>query len=163
MPRARRARTRSCRRQDRRAGTRRHTPARLSETCARARRRRWRSRRDPAVQESSHPFLWHYRAVSTATAPDRAALAAAIKRWSAELGFTGTGIAAIDLAADEAHFLRWLADGFAGEMAYMARHGVKRSRPAALVPGTISCISVRIDYWPAGAADAHAVLAIPQM
>ena len=99
--------------------------------------------------------------MNTTTAPDRAALATAIKRWSAELGFTGTGIAAIDLAADEAHFLRWLAAGFAGEMRYMERHGTKRTRPAELVPGTISCISVRIDYWPAGAADARAVLAAP--
>jgi epoxyqueuosine reductase len=30
----------------------------------------------------------------------------------------------------------------------MARHGVKRSRPASLVPGTASVISVRMDYFP---------------
>ncbi|HUX73770.1 MAG TPA: tRNA epoxyqueuosine(34) reductase QueG [Steroidobacteraceae bacterium] len=90
--------------------------------------------------------------------PDRAALAADIKRWSAELGFTGAGIAQIDLAADEAHFLDWLRAGFAGAMTYMERHGCRRSRPAELQPGTLSCISVRIDYWAAAAADAHTAL-----
>jgi epoxyqueuosine reductase len=33
-------------------------------------------------------------------------------------------------------------------MDYMARHGRKRSRPADLVPGTRSVISVRMDYLP---------------
>ena len=82
-----------------------------------------------------------------------------IKRWSAELGFARLGIARIDLGEDEAHFLEWLAAGFDGEMGYMRRHGVKRSRPQELVPGTVSCISVRMDYWPASAADAAATLA----
>jgi epoxyqueuosine reductase len=44
-------------------------------------------------------------------------------------------------------------------MHYMSRHGVKRSRPQELIPGTVSCISVRIDYWPAAAADAAEILA----
>jgi len=52
-----------------------------------------------------------------------------------------------------------LRAGFNGEMGYMARHGVRRSRPAELVPGTVSCISVRMNYWPAAAADATAALA----
>ena len=30
----------------------------------------------------------------------------------------------------------------------MARHGMRRARPAELVPGTIRVISVRMDYWP---------------
>ena len=37
----------------------------------------------------------------------------------------------------------------------MARHGGKRTRPAELLPGTVSCISARMDYWPAQAADAR--------
>jgi epoxyqueuosine reductase len=91
-----------------------------------------------------------------------AALLADIKRWGAELGFARIGVGNIDLAADEAHFLDWLRAGFSGEMQYMSRHGVKRSRPALLLPGTVSCISARMDYWPAGAADAEAVLADAQ-
>ena len=33
-------------------------------------------------------------------------------------------------------------------MAYMAAHGMKRARPAELVPGTVSVITVRMDYLP---------------
>ncbi len=94
-----------------------------------------------------------------AAALDPAALVADLRRWSAELGFARLGIASIDLSIDEAHFLDWLRAGFNGEMDYMARHGLKRSRPAELLPGTVSCISVRMDYWPADAADAEATLA----
>jgi epoxyqueuosine reductase len=90
---------------------------------------------------------------------DPAALMTSLRAWASELGFTGIGVAAIDLPADEAFFLEWLRAGFNGEMAYMARHGFKRSRPAELIPGTVSCISVRMDYWPQTSADAAATLA----
>lgn len=92
-------------------------------------------------------------------APAPAALLSSLRAWAAELGFTGLGIAAIDLPADEAHFLEWLRAGFNGEMQYMSRHGVKRTRPAELIPGTVSCISVRMDYWPKEAAGAEITLA----
>ena len=39
-------------------------------------------------------------------------------------------------------------------MAYMAAHGLKRARPAELVPGTVSVITARMDYLPA-ATPAH--------
>ena len=42
----------------------------------------------------------------------------------------------------------WLARGFHGDMAYMASHGLKRARPAELVPGTLSVITARMDYLP---------------
>lgn len=58
------------------------------------------------------------------------------------------GVAGIDLAAAEQPLLDWLAAGFHGGMDYMARHGLKRARPAELVSGTVSVISVRLDYWP---------------
>jgi epoxyqueuosine reductase len=90
---------------------------------------------------------------------DAPALLADLRRWSEELGFARLGVAHLDLAPDEAHFLDWLRAGFNGEMGYMSRHGVKRSRPAELLPGTVSCISVRMDYWPKNAADAEATLA----
>ena len=44
----------------------------------------------------------------------------------------------------------WLAAGFHGSMDYMARHGLKRARPAELVPGTVSVITARMDYLPQG-------------
>ena len=34
-------------------------------------------------------------------------------------------------------------------MAYMAAHGLKRARPAELVPGTLSVVTARMDYLPA--------------
>jgi epoxyqueuosine reductase len=95
------------------------------------------------------------------TAFDAAALLARLRQWSQELGLARLGVARIDLAPDEAHFLDWLRAGFNGEMSYMSRHGVKRSRPRELLPGTVSCISVRMDYWPADAADAEATLREP--
>ena len=90
-------------------------------------------------------------------------LVADIQSWGRELGFAAIGVARIDLAADEAHFLDWLAQGFHGEMQYMQRHGTRRSRPAELLPGTVSCISARMDYWPAGATPAAAVLEDAQL
>ena len=89
---------------------------------------------------------------------DSAALMTDIRGWGRELGFARLGVAHIDLSDDEAHFLQWLRDGFGGQMHYMRRHGLKRTRPAELLPGTISCISARMDYWPAEAAGAEATL-----
>jgi epoxyqueuosine reductase len=89
---------------------------------------------------------------------DTAVLLAEIRGWAQELGFARVGVANIDLASDEAHFLDWLDAGFNGEMDYMSRHGTKRSRPADLLPGTVTCLSARMDYWPADAADAAATL-----
>ena len=63
-----------------------------------------------------------------------------------ELGFSQIGVTGVDLSSAEAGLLQWLADGFQGEMAYMAAHGLKRARPAELVPGTVSVITVRMDY-----------------
>lgn len=44
--------------------------------------------------------------------------------------------------------MAWLDAGFHGDMDYMARHGTKRARPAEFVPGTLSLITVRLDYLP---------------
>jgi len=74
------------------------------------------------------------------------------------LGFGALGVASIDVPEDERHLLRWLADGFHGEMDYMARHGLMRSRPALLAPGTVRVVSARMDYWPADAREPQAVL-----
>jgi epoxyqueuosine reductase len=86
-------------------------------------------------------------------------LAQQIRQWGRALGFAGIGIADGELSAAEAGLQAWLDRGFHGEMDYMAAHGVKRSRPAELVPGTVRIISARLDYLPPAAADPHAVLA----
>jgi epoxyqueuosine reductase len=71
-----------------------------------------------------------------------------LQLWAAELGFAHIGIAGVDLSSAEPGLLEWLAQGFHGEMAYMASHGLKRARPAELVPGTLSVITARMDYLP---------------
>ena len=76
-------------------------------------------------------------------------LAQQIKSWGKQLGFNQVGIAGTDLPKDEARLNRWLADGYHGEMGYMAQHGSKRSRPHELVPGTVRVIAARMDYQPA--------------
>lgn len=80
-------------------------------------------------------------------------LVSSIQAWARELGFSQIGVAGIDLASSEAGLLTWLENGFHGEMAYMAAHGLKRARPAELVPGTVSIITVRMDYLPASTPD----------
>ncbi len=93
--------------------------------------------------------------------PDLVELARRVKTWGQELGFQQVGIADTDLNAAETQLLDWLARGRHGEMAYMADHDTRRSRPAELVPGTLRVISVRLDYWPETAADAEAMLQRP--
>jgi epoxyqueuosine reductase len=85
--------------------------------------------------------------------PDLPALAQAIKAWGAELGFADVRIADIDLADQEAGLQAWLDAGHHGEMDYMASHGMKRARPAELVPGTVRVISARMDYLPMNTPD----------
>ena len=82
---------------------------------------------------------------------------------AAALGFAAIGVAHIEIPEDERHLLRWLAGGFHGEMDYMERHGVMRSRPQRLAPGTVRVVSARMDYWPAEARDAEEALADPTM
>lgn len=76
------------------------------------------------------------------------ALAASIRRWGLELGFSAVGFADTDLARYEQRLDQWLEAGMHGEMDWMAAHGRKRSRPEALHPGTRSVIVVRMDYLP---------------
>ncbi len=84
-----------------------------------------------------------------------------IKTWGQALGFQQVGISDIHLDAHEQRLLNWLALGRHGTMHYMARHGTRRSRPQALVPGTLSVISVRMDYMPAPSTPPAQVLDAP--
>jgi len=86
---------------------------------------------------------------------------ASIRGWGRELGFDAVAVTGVDLSDAEPGLAAWLAEGFHGEMDYMARHGMKRARPAELHPGTVRVISARMNYWPE-AADAEAALADPE-
>jgi epoxyqueuosine reductase len=96
---------------------------------------------------------------TTPALPALADLADQIRTWGEALGFGAVGIARTELPEDEAWLKRWLALGRHGDMGWMARHGTRRSRPAELVPGTLTVISARMDYLPPDAAAPWKVLA----
>lgn len=87
-------------------------------------------------------------AMSVAPTLDLAALGEQLQDWATALGFSQIGVADTDLAHAEPGLQAWLADGCHAGMAYMAQHGLKRARPAELVPGTLRVITVRMDYLP---------------
>ncbi len=90
-----------------------------------------------------------------------ASLALQIKQWGLQLGFDQVGITDTDLPEAEARLENWLDNNFHGEMNYMQRHGLKRSRPGLLHPDTIRIISVRMDYQTESAATMNQSLADP--
>ena len=75
-----------------------------------------------------------------------------IRDWARELGFSQIGVTGVDLTSAEPGLAAWLEAGFHGQMDYMAKHGMKRARPAQLLPGTVSVITARMDYLPRDAA-----------
>ncbi|MFT5573689.1 MAG: epoxyqueuosine reductase [Cryomorphaceae bacterium] len=90
-------------------------------------------------------------------------LAKKIKLWGKQVGFNAVGISDLDLQAHEQHLNRWIDNGMHGQMDYMHKHGLKRTRPEKLVEGTRRVISVRIDYAPADIEDAENVLEMPKL
>ena len=102
----------------------------------------------PAVQRSSKPI-------------DLPAVKATLAAQARAAGFDALGVASIELGDDERHLIAWLDAGFHGEMDYMHRHGSMRSRPQELAPGTVRVVSVRMNYWPAGARNAREALDDP--
>ena len=75
------------------------------------------------------------------------ALVKKIKAWGQELGFAEIGIASTDVSTASQKLLQWLESGYHGEMNYMAKHANLRTTPTLLVPGTLSVISARLNYW----------------
>ncbi|MBX9793004.1 MAG: tRNA epoxyqueuosine(34) reductase QueG [Burkholderiaceae bacterium] len=80
-----------------------------------------------------------------------------VQAWADELGFSQIGVSDVDLSDAEPGLQAWWADGFHGSMDYMRRHGLKRARPAELVPGTLSVLTARMNYLPSGPGDWQAV------
>ena len=89
---------------------------------------------------------------------DYTSLAADIKRWGRELGFAEIGITDTDLSSAETEHQAWINKGFHGDMDYMVKHGVKRTRPADLVPNTMRVITARLDYLPPKAKESWEVI-----
>lgn len=87
-------------------------------------------------------------AIVSLSAAQLSTLAGQIRTWAHELGFGEVGITDTDLSHAEPGLQQWLDDGCHGDMDYMAAHGMKRARPAELVPGTVRVISARMNYLP---------------
>jgi epoxyqueuosine reductase len=79
---------------------------------------------------------------------DGSTVLADLRHMARELGFSQIGVADVDLSSAEPGLLAWLQQGCHGSMDYMARHGMRRARPAELVPGTLRVITARMDYLP---------------
>jgi epoxyqueuosine reductase len=63
------------------------------------------------------------------------------------LGFDGFGVASPELGEAGANFSQWLALGYAGEMAYMARGEEKRRDPNLVLEGIKSIICLKTNYF----------------
>ena len=79
---------------------------------------------------------------------DLSALGINVREWALDCGFSDCGVADVDLSDAEPGLLAWLAAGMHGDMHYMEHHGLRRARPADLVPGTIRVLMVAADYAP---------------
>lgn len=84
-----------------------------------------------------------------------------IRAWGLELGFQQVGITGTQLSEDERRLELWLGKQHHGEMDYMEKHGLMRSRPADLMPQTVSVISARMNYMSEQCVDPIEVLEDP--
>ena len=73
-------------------------------------------------------------------------VADAVKRRARELGFDLVGIAPAAPSRYRDYLRRWLDEGQAGSMHYLAKRFEERTDPAAYVPGAQSVICVAINY-----------------
>jgi epoxyqueuosine reductase len=64
-----------------------------------------------------------------------------------QLGFNSCRVAACAPPAHTSEFRRWLEEGAAGEMAYMAQGEKKRCDPDQVLPGAKSIIVLALNYW----------------
>ncbi len=110
-------------------------------------------------KNNTHKPLSHSKLCDPVTL---SALAKKIKQWGKELGFQAIGITDTDLTIAEQRFNLWLDQQMHGDMDYMSRHGSKRTRPAELEDGTLTIISVRMDYFPENPENAIELLQKPQ-
>ena len=97
------------------------------------------------------------------SAGDYRELATRIKQWGRELGFQDIRITDTRLDQAEKYLARWLGLKRHGDMAYMAKHGKRRTRPAELVPGTLRVIAARMDYLPENHSAVESALARSQV
>ncbi|MFT6288627.1 MAG: epoxyqueuosine reductase [Halieaceae bacterium] len=95
-------------------------------------------------------YIWRSSMTAQFSEQTLQALTGRIRDWSKELGFQQMGITSVDLGDNEAYLQKWLDAGYHGTMDYMTKHGIKRSRPEELIPGTCRVLSLRMDYLAQG-------------
>ena len=83
---------------------------------------------------------------STKTDIDAGQIIKYLNSWSSELGFDKLSISGINLTDDAEALSFWLSKGMHGSMGYMSKNYDKRLNPDNLFPGTLSIISVRMQY-----------------
>ncbi len=69
-----------------------------------------------------------------------------IQEKAALLGFEQCAFSSLNIQEDMQHFNQWLEKGFHGDMTYMKKHAELRNTPEQLVPGTVSVISLSMNY-----------------
>ena len=67
-----------------------------------------------------------------------------------QLGFDLCRVAPCTAPPHAAEFRAWLADGRAGEMAWLERNQERRTDPQLVVPGARSVIVLAMSYWSGG-------------
>ncbi|MEE9143829.1 MAG: QueG-associated DUF1730 domain-containing protein, partial [Candidatus Binatia bacterium] len=77
---------------------------------------------------------------------DLAGLTSYIKEEAQRLGFALVGVSPVKAPPHEESFAEWLRKGFGGELAYMKRTEGMRRDPGKLVPGSVSVVSVGMNY-----------------
>jgi epoxyqueuosine reductase len=79
-----------------------------------------------------------------------------IRQRARELGFDDCRFTTADPPGSAPQFQDWLARGFQGEMAYLARNAPKRLNPRLVLPGARSLITLAASYIKADSAPASA-------
>jgi len=80
-------------------------------------------------------------------APSPADLAGLIANAADALGFDLVGATPVGPSPDYARFEQWLAAGYGGEMAYLARRALERADPRALLPEARTAIVLGASYF----------------
>ena len=81
---------------------------------------------------------------------------AEIKARARMLGFDDCRVTSAEPPATAAHFEKWLADGWHGEMEYMQRTAPKRVDPANVLAGAKSILGLAVSYHQQGQTKADA-------
>ncbi|PPC74120.1 tRNA epoxyqueuosine(34) reductase QueG [Pokkaliibacter plantistimulans] len=88
------------------------------------------------------------KAVTTLSTQQLVDLTEKIRLWARELGFQDMGVSSLELGDHPEYMRQWVEKGLHGEMSYLENNQELRRNPALLHEGTLSIISVRMDYLP---------------